>query len=94
MKMDIKKYVYVFIAICVIFFIGKILRYLLPIIVVFGLVTYAAIKIRGFIKRRKNQKEINNYNKHENEYNYEKQTDEYTTGEIIDVDYEEVDSKK
>lgn len=94
MKMDIKKYLYIFIAICVIFFIGKILTYLLPIIIILGLVTYVAIKVKGFIKTRKNQKEINNYNKHENEYNYETQTDDYTTGEIIDVDYEEVDNKK
>lgn len=94
MNINIRKYIYIISAVCIVILIGVILKYILPVILIVGIIAYAAIKIRRFINIKKKEKEINNYKSDENQYNYQTPTEDYTNGEIIDVEYEEVDNEK
>lgn len=96
MNGQIKKYIYIIGTICIVFLLGKVFINILPYLVLFGLVTYVVMKIMGFIKVKKEKKDSNKFdlkNKDDNVDSYKDSTDDYVSGEVIDVDYEEVDKK-
>ncbi|MFW2487172.1 hypothetical protein ACN077_01225 [Clostridium chromiireducens] len=94
MSGDIKKYIYIIGGIGIVFIVGTIILNLLPWLLLIGLISYIGVKIAGFIKKKKSKKASNNFNDSDDYQSYKIETDDYTTGEIIDVEYEDVDSKK
>lgn len=97
MNGQIKKYIYIIGTICIVFLVGKVFLNILPYLILFGLVTYVVTKIVGFIKVKKEKKDSNKFdlkNRDDNVDNYKDSTDDYISGEVIDVDYEEVDKDK
>ena len=76
----------------VLIFIGiiRFFIYLLPFIIVIGLVSYIIFKGKmAFEKKRYNNETYNSYNQNQNVY--EKSSIDDNNGEVIDVDYKEVD---
>ena len=76
----------------VLIFIGiiRFFIYLLPFIIVIGLVSYIIFKGKmAFAKKRYNNETYNSYNQNHNVY--EKSSIDDNNGEVIDVDYKEVD---
>ncbi|MDU2490454.1 MAG: hypothetical protein E7D27_07695 [Clostridium celatum] len=74
----------------VLIFIGiiRFFIYLLPFIIVIGLVSYIIFKGKmAFAKKRYNNETYNSYNQNV----YEKSSIDDNNGEVIDVDYKEVD---
>ena len=60
-----------------------------------GFIAYIVIKIVRFIKGKSEEKDSSKFNtSKDNEDNYNIPSDEYTNGEIIDVEYEDIDNKK
>jgi len=98
MNGQIKKYIYMIGTICIIFLLGSIFVRILPYLILLGLVAYGVMKIVGFAKEKKQQKDSNrvdfNNKNHSDIDSYKDSTDEYTSGEVIDVDYEEIDKDK
>ena len=76
----------------ILIFIGiiRFFIYLLPFIIVIGLVSYIIFKGKmAFAKKRYNNETYNSYNQNQNVY--EKSSIDDNNGEVIDVDYKEVD---
>ena len=98
MNGQIKKYIYIIGTICIVFLLGSIFVRIFPYLILLGLVTYGVMKIVGFVKGKKQQKDSNkgdfNNKNHNDIDSYKDSTDEYTSGEVIDVDYEEIDKDK
>lgn len=97
MNRQIKKYIYIIGTIFIVFLVGKVFLNILPYLVLFGLVTYVVMKIAGFIKVKREKKDSNKFdlkNRDDNVDNYKDSMDDYISGEVIDVDYEEVDKNK
>lgn len=97
MNGQIKKYIYIIGTICIVFLVGKVFLNILPYLVLIGVVTYVVMKIVGFIKVKKEKKDSNKFdlkNSDDNVDNYKDSTDDYISGEVIDVDYEEIDKNK
>ncbi|WP_297416743.1 hypothetical protein [Clostridium sp.] len=93
MSGDIKKYIYIIGGICIVFIVGSVILRLLPWLLLIGLISYVGVKIAGFIKDKKAKKGSDNYNNSNDYQSYEIETDDYTNGEIIDVEYEDIDNK-
>lgn len=71
--------------------IVKFFIYLLPFIIVIGLVGYIVFKgKKAFRNKEHNNETYNSYNQNQNVYE-ESSIDDDSNGEIIDVDYKEVD---
>lgn len=52
------------------------------------------MKIVGFFREKKRKKNLNNYyNNDRDKEVYSTPVDDYTTGEIIDVEYEDIEKK-
>ena len=97
MNGQIKKYIYIIGTICILFFVGALFIKILPGLLLVGLITYGIMKIVGFAKGKKQQKDSNNFKfnkRDDNVDSYKTSTDDYTNGEVIDVEYEDVDNKK
>ena len=100
MNGQIKKYIYIIGTIFIVFFVVKIFISNLHWILLAGLVTYIFMKIVGFVKGKKEQKKQknpNNFkfnNKGDNVDSYKTSTDDYTNGEVIDVEYEDIEDNK
>jgi hypothetical protein len=97
MNGQIKKYIYIIGAICVLVLAGVIFIKILPWIVLAGVIGYGITKITRFIKSKKENDTISNAevkNQYNNEDTFENGSESYTNGDIIDVDYEEVDKDK
>lgn len=97
MNGNIKRYIYIVGTICIVFFIGAIVLHILPWLILAGGITYMVMKVIGFFKRKKEEKNKHNFdmsNSYDNKDSYQMPTDDYTSGEIIDVEYEDVDNKK
>ena len=76
----------------VLIFIGiiRFFIYLLPFIIVIGLVSYIIFKGKmAFAKKRYNNETYNSYNQNQNVY--EENSIDDSNGKVIDVDYKEVD---
>ena len=89
------RYVYIIGIICVLFVIGALFIKLLPFLVFAGIAIYAITALKGKVAAKKEddmKKGYGSYNSGNNNvediYN---SSDDYTNGEIIDVDYEDVD---
>lgn len=89
------KYIYIIGTVCVLFVIATLFVKLLPFLIIAGIIIYAVTKLKGKIDTSKKKENIksNSYdssinNNVEDLYN---SADNYTNGEIIDVDYEDVD---
>ena len=93
MNGQIKKYVYIIGTIYIVFLLGSIFVRILPYLILLGLVTYGVMKIVGFAKGKKQQKDSNRVDFNNKNHSDIDSTDEYTSGEVIDVDYEEIDKK-
>lgn len=94
MNGNIKKYIYTIGTIFVVFFLISIFLRIIPWLLVIGVIGYIIMKAVKFIKGKIKDKKLNNYkNNNDNEYVYEASIDDYTNGEIIDVDYEDVGDK-
>jgi hypothetical protein len=94
MNVDFKRYIYIIGTICVIFLVGSIILHVLPWLLLAGLVGYIITKIVGFIKGNIHKKGSNKIDNNDKIYSYNPQADDYTNGEVIDVEYEDVDNKK
>ncbi|OOM06763.1 hypothetical protein [Clostridium saccharobutylicum] len=96
MNKEFKRYIYIAGTICVIFLAGALFLHLLPFLLMLGVIAYVGIRINRFIKKKKAEKSNSqsqyNHN-YKDENNYETSAEEYTTGEVIDVEYEDVDNK-
>lgn len=76
----------------ILIFIGiiRFFIYLLPFIIVIGLVSYIIFKGKmAFAKKRYNNETYNSYNQNQNVY--EENSIDDSNGKVIDVDYKEVD---
>lgn len=94
MNGDIKRYIYIIGTICILFLAGAIFLQILPWLLVIGFITYIVIKIVGFVKGKKQQNNFDFNNRNDNEDSYKESIDDYTTGEVIDVEYEDIDNKE
>lgn len=97
MNGQIKKYIYIFGTICILVLAGVIFVKILPFLILTGIIGYGIMKISNFIKSKKENDTISNSefkNQYNNEDTFENGSESYTNGDIIDVDYEEVDKDK
>ncbi len=95
MNEQIKKYIYIIGTICMVFLVGSIFIRILPGLILIGVIAYIIIKIMAFIKVKKEQKNSNDIkNNYRNQDINKESTDDYTNGEIIDVEYEDIDDKE
>ncbi|MBE6088592.1 MAG: hypothetical protein E7206_11225 [Clostridium beijerinckii] len=95
MNREFKRYMYIIGTICIIFLVGSLILHILPWLLIAGVIMYIVMKIVGFFKEKKRKKNLNNYyNNDRDKEVYSTPVDDYTTGEIIDVEYEDVDKKE
>jgi len=95
MNEQIKKYIYIIGTICIVFLVGSIFIRILPWLILIGIITYIIMKIIGFIKVKKEQKNSNDIkNNYRNQDINKESADDYTNGEIIDVEYEDIEDKE
>jgi len=95
MNRELKKYIYIMGTVCVVFFVISIVFKVLPWLLLGGFIAYIIIKIVRFIKGKSPQKDPSKFDdSKDNEYSYNVPGDEYTNGEVIDVEYEDIDDKK
>jgi len=96
MNGDIKRYIYIIGTVCIVFLVGAVVLHVLPWLLLAGFITYVVMKIVGAVRKKKEKKDKNNFDinsSYDNKYIYQMSTDDYN-GEIIDVEYEDVGSKK
>jgi predicted membrane protein len=92
MNRELKKYIYIIATICVVFFVISIVFKVLPWLLLGGFISYIIIKIMKFIKIKSGEKDLTEVNtSKDNENNYNTSSDDYINGEVIDVEYEDVD---
>lgn len=93
MNENLKRFVYMLGTIFIVVLIATLFIKILPWLLLIGVAAYIIIKIKGFIKIKKSENNIQESasNDSSNQSIYEDFND--YTGEIIDVDYEEVDKK-
>ncbi|WP_294392338.1 hypothetical protein [uncultured Clostridium sp.] len=93
------KYIYIIGTICVLFVVATLFIKMLPFLIVTGVILYLAVGLKGKIKSLKKNEKINNTyggynNSNDDVQDMYNSSDDYTNGEIIDVDdYEDVDKK-
>lgn len=95
MNGSINRIIYFIVTILIVFFIGTLFIKMLPFLLLLGGAAYIVIKVSGFIKSRKQQKneEQSNFTNYE-ERSYNDPADDYTNGEIIDVEYEDIEEDR
>lgn len=87
---DLKSILWTIVGILIFIGIIRFFIYLLPFIIVIGLVYYIIFKGKmAFAKKKYNNETYNSYNQNQNVY--EKSSIDDSNGEVIDVDYKEVD---
>lgn len=90
------RYIYIIGTVCVLFVVATLFIKLLPFLIVAGIIIYAVVKLKGKIEGEKRDEDVNRniYNStNSNAQDVYTSSDDYTNGEIIDVDYEDVDNK-
>ncbi|MFT8349434.1 hypothetical protein [Clostridium saccharoperbutylacetonicum] len=95
MNGELKKYIYIIGTVLLLFFVFKIFVKIFPWLLLAGGIIYIITKVVQFIKGKneaRNSDKISNAK--DEKYDYDIQSDDYTNGEVIDVEYEDVDSKK
>lgn len=96
MNGDIKRYIYIIGTICIVFLVGTVVLHILPWLLLAGFIAYVVMKIVGVVRKKKEKKDKDSFDissSYDNKDIYQMQTDDYN-GEIIDVEYEDVGSKK
>jgi len=94
MDKELKKYIYIIGTVCIVFLVIGIVLKVLPWLLLGGFIAYVIIKIVRFIKGKSAEKDLSKFNaSKDNENNYNTSSDDYTTGDVIDVEYEDVDNK-
>lgn len=96
MNGDIKRYIYIIGTVCIVFLVGAVVLHILPWLLLAGFIAYVVMKIVGAVRKKKEKKDKNNFDinsGYDNKDIYQMPTDDYN-GEIIDVEYEDVGSKK
>lgn len=87
---DLKSILWTIVGVLIFIGIIRFFIYLLPFIIVIGLVSYIVFKGKmAFAKKKYNNETYNSYNQNQNVY--EKSSIDDSNGEVIDVDYKEVD---
>ena len=77
-----------------VFFAVLIFFKILPWILLIGIVVYIITKIVRFIKGKREKKDSNKFTASTNNKDTNNiSNDDYTNGEVIDVEYEDVDNK-
>lgn len=95
MNGNFKRYIYIIGTVFVVFLVVSIFFRILPWLLLAELIVYIITKIVRFIKGKSEEKNSSKFDKSkDNEYNYSIPSDEYTNGEVIDVEYEDVNNKK
>ncbi|WP_315079351.1 hypothetical protein [uncultured Clostridium sp.] len=82
---------------CIVILIISLFLSILPYILLVGLIAYLLIKLISFIKGRKDKLNENvrkNKNVYENNKEFTYDSNDDLVGDIIDVEYEEVDNNK
>ncbi|MFR8041503.1 MAG: hypothetical protein ACLU7E_05335 [Clostridium butyricum] len=93
------RYIYIIGTVCVLFVVATLFIKLLPFLIVAGIIIYAVVKLKGKIEGEKRDEDVNgniyksNSSTNSNAQDVYTSSDDYTNGEIIDVDYEDVDNK-
>ena len=94
MNRDFKRYIYIFAGVMIFVMIAKLFIKLLPWFIVVAGMVYVVSKIKSASAKKelKNNYE-NQYRADENNRQtyYESNSENYTNGEVIDVDYEDVE---
>jgi uncharacterized membrane protein len=94
MNGDLKRYIYIVGTVCLVFFAVVIFFKILPWILLIGIVVYIITKIVRFIKGKREKKDSSKFTaSNDNKDTYDISSDDYTNGEVIDVEYEDVDKK-
>lgn len=96
MNRDFKRLIYMIIGISIIIVIVKLFIKLLPWFILVAGIVYVVSKFKNSIEEKKlknNKYEESSYKDNVYQNIYESNPDNYTNGEIIDVDYEDVDKK-
>ena len=94
MNRELKKYIYIIGTVCVMFLVVSLIFKVLPWLLVGGFITYIIMKIVSFIRGKSGEQGKSEFDTSKgNEADYSI-TDSYTNGEVIDVEYEDVDNKK
>jgi len=94
MNGDLKRYIYIIGTVCLVFFAVVIFFKILPWILLIGLVVYIITKIVRFIKGKREKNDSSKFTtSNDNKDTYDISSDDYTNGEVIDVEYEDVDKK-
>lgn len=88
---NLKSILWTIVGIVIFIAIIRFFIYLLPFIIVVGLVSYIIFKGKmAFSKKKYNNETYNSYNQNQNVYE-ESSIDDNSNGKVIDVDYKEVD---
>lgn len=90
------KYIYLLGTVIILFVVATLFIKLLPILIAAGVIIYAVSALKKKIKASKKDANINNRNSNNNDTYVEDlyNSENYTNGEVIDVDYyEDVDKK-
>ena len=94
MNGELKRYIYIIGTVCLVFFAVLIFFKILPWILLIGIVVYIITKIVRFIKGKREKKDSNKFTASTNNKDTNNiSNDDYTNGEVIDVEYEDVDNK-
>lgn len=95
MNGEFKRYIYILGGLCIAFVVISIFLHVLPYLLVAGIIGYAITKVVQLIKSKSKKKLSNKFeNRKVEEYDYNASSNDYTNGEIIDVEYEDVDNKE
>lgn len=94
MSENFKRFVYTLGTIFIVVLIATLFIKILPWLLLIGIIAYIIIKVKGIImiKKAKNNSQETPVNDSHVNQNIYSDSDDYN-GEIIDVDYEEVDKK-
>lgn len=96
MNRDLKKALYIGIGVAIFIMVAKLFIKLLPWLIVAGGIVYVVSKIKSASEEKKlneNTYDHTGYNRNSNQDSSEIDPENYTNGEVIDVDYEDVEKK-
>ncbi|NME83035.1 hypothetical protein [Clostridium sp. SM-530-WT-3G] len=96
MNRDFKRLIYIIIGVGIFVMVAKLFIKLLPWLIVVGGIVYVVSKIKSSREQKKLKNNTYDKSSYKNNINvnvYETNPEDYTNGEVIDVDYEDVDNK-
>ena len=95
MNGDIKRYIYIIAGLCIGFFALSVFLHILPWLLLVGGIGYIITKIVKFIKGKNKERISDKFEDSKvDEYDYNTSSDDYSTGEVIDVEYEDVNEEQ